>query len=43
MSFFWDIFFTNPQANTPGSNQYHPVVAARAFQAMNNLLDEVFE
>lgn len=35
--------FTNPQANTPGSNQYHPVVAARAFQAMNNLLDEVFE
>ena len=35
--------FTNPQANTPGSNQYHPLVAARAFQAMNNLLDEVFE
>lgn len=35
--------FTNPQANTPGSNQYHPLVAARAFKAMNNLLDEVFE
>lgn len=35
--------FSNPQANTPGSNQYHPLVAARAFKAMNNLLDEVFE
>jgi len=35
--------FTNPLANTPGSNQYHPLVAARAFKAMNNLLDEVFE
>lgn len=34
--------FTNPQANVPGRNQYHPVVAARAFKAMNDLLDEVF-
>lgn len=34
--------FTNPKANVPGSNQYHPVVAARAFKAMNNLFDEVF-
>ena len=35
--------FTNPLANTPGSNQYHPLVADRAFKAMNNLLDEVFK
>lgn len=35
--------FTDPLANTPGSNQYHPLVAARAFKAMDNLLDEVFE
>ena len=34
--------FTNPKANVPGSNQYHPVVAARAFKAMNDLFDEVF-
>ena len=34
--------FTDPYANVPGRNEYHPVVAARAFQAMNDLLDEVF-
>ncbi len=34
--------FTNPQANVPGSNQYHPQVAARAYRAMNDLFDEVF-
>ncbi|WP_417796929.1 dienelactone hydrolase family protein [Stutzerimonas nitrititolerans] len=34
--------FTDPYANVPGRNEYHPVVAARAFQAMNALLDEVF-
>lgn len=34
--------FTNPQANVPGRNEYHPVVAARAFKAMNDLFDEVF-
>ncbi|WP_068830720.1 dienelactone hydrolase family protein [Pseudomonas sp. BMS12] len=34
--------FTNPLANVPGRNEYHPVVAARAFKAMNDLLDEVF-
>jgi len=34
--------FTDPQANNPASNQYHPVVARRAYQAMNNLLSEVF-
>lgn len=34
--------FTNPTANVPGHNQYHPVVAARAFKAMNDLFDEVF-
>lgn len=34
--------FTDPYANVPGRNEYHPVVAARAFDAMNNLLDEVF-
>lgn len=34
--------FTNPQANVPGRNEYHPRVAARAFQAMNDLFDEVF-
>lgn len=35
--------FTNPHANTPGSSQYHPEVAARAFAAMRTLLDEVFD
>ncbi|HIQ42524.1 dienelactone hydrolase family protein [Ectopseudomonas khazarica] len=34
--------FTDPKANVPGRNQYHPVVAARAFKAMNDLFDEVF-
>ncbi|CAE6925702.1 MULTISPECIES: dienelactone hydrolase family protein [Pseudomonas] len=34
--------FTNPDANVPGRNQYHPLVAARSFKAMHNLLDEVF-
>lgn len=34
--------FTNPQANVPGRNQYHPLVAARAYRAMNDLFDEVF-
>lgn len=34
--------FTSPVANVPGRNEYHPVVAARAFKAMNELFDEVF-
>lgn len=34
--------FTNPQANVPGRNQYNPLVAARAYRAMNDLFDEVF-
>ncbi len=34
--------FTNPVANVPGRNEYHPVVAARAFRAMNDFFDEVF-
>jgi dienelactone hydrolase len=34
--------FSNPQANVPGRNEYHPVVAARAFKAMDQLFDEVF-
>ncbi|UPQ81653.1 dienelactone hydrolase family protein [Pseudomonas knackmussii] len=34
--------FTDPYANVPGRNEYHPEVAKRAFRAMNNLLDEVF-
>ncbi len=34
--------FTDPKANVPGRNQYHPVVAVRAFKAMNDLFDEVF-
>lgn len=34
--------FTNPLANVPGRNEYHPVVAARAFKAMNDLFDERF-
>ncbi|MFI8580886.1 dienelactone hydrolase family protein [Ectopseudomonas khazarica] len=34
--------FTDPKANVPGRNHYHPVVAARAFKAMNDLFDEVF-
>jgi dienelactone hydrolase len=34
--------FTNPEANVPGRNEYHPLVAARAFKAMSNLFDETF-
>ncbi|WP_407291537.1 dienelactone hydrolase family protein [Stutzerimonas zhaodongensis] len=34
--------FTDPYANAPGRNEFNPLVAERAFQAMNNLLDEVF-
>lgn len=34
--------FTDPYANVPGRNEYNPLVAKRAFQAMNDLLDEVF-
>lgn len=35
--------FTDPDANVPGRNRYHPVVAARAFREMNNLMDDVFD
>lgn len=34
--------FTDPYANVPGRNEYNPAVATRSFQAMNDLLDEVF-
>jgi dienelactone hydrolase len=34
--------FTNPEANVPGRNEYHPLVAARAFKAMDNLFAETF-
>ncbi|TRX74335.1 dienelactone hydrolase family protein [Pseudomonas mangiferae] len=34
--------FTDPSANNPGKQQYNPTVAGRAYQAMHNLLDEVF-
>lgn len=34
--------FTNPDAASPGRSQYHPVVARRAFAAMQNLLEECF-
>ncbi len=34
--------FTDPYANVPGRNEYHPEVAKRAFQAMDDLLDERF-
>jgi dienelactone hydrolase len=34
--------FTSPVANVPGRNEYHPVVAARAFKAMEQLFDEAF-
>ena len=34
--------FTDPYAKVPGRNEYHPLVATRAFKAMNDLLDEVF-
>lgn len=35
--------FTDPYAKVPGRNEYHPVVAKRSFEAMNALLDEVFQ
>lgn len=34
--------FTNPAANVVGVNAYHPVAAARAFQAMRALFSETF-
>jgi dienelactone hydrolase len=34
--------FTERGANVSGRNEYHPKVAARAYQAMNGLFDEVF-
>ena len=34
--------FTNPTANVPGRNEYHPLAAARAFKAMDDLFAEVF-
>ncbi|AYF87273.1 dienelactone hydrolase family protein [Pseudomonas sp. DY-1] len=34
--------FTDREANVPGRNEYNPKVAARAYQAMNDLFDEVF-
>ena len=35
--------FTDPYANVPGRNEHHPVVAERAFKAMNDWLDQAFE
>ncbi|GGU74480.1 dienelactone hydrolase [Pseudomonas laurentiana] len=35
--------FTDPAANTPGMMMYDAKTAKRAFQAMHNLLDEVFQ
>lgn len=35
--------FTNPYANTPGRNHYHPVAAARAFQALDHFLAEAWQ
>jgi dienelactone hydrolase len=35
--------FTDPQANVPGKMMYDAKTAGRAFQAMHNLLDEVFK
>lgn len=34
--------FTDPHAKVPGRNEYNPLVAERAFQAMNDLLDQAF-
>ena len=34
--------FTDPYANVPGRNEYNPLVAERAFKAMNDLLDQAF-
>lgn len=36
------LVFTDPNANTPGRAQYHPVVAKRAYAMMNALFAEVF-
>ena len=35
--------FTDTEANNPGVQMYDAKVSARAFQAMHNLLDEVFQ
>ncbi|MDX1803735.1 MAG: dienelactone hydrolase family protein [Alcanivorax sp.] len=35
--------FTDPGANIPGRSVYNPTVARRAFAAMDDLLNEVFE
>lgn len=35
--------FTDPQANNPGVQMFDAKVSARAFQAMHNLLEEVFQ
>lgn len=34
--------FTNPLANVPGRNEYHPLAAARSFKAMDDLFNETF-
>lgn len=34
--------FTNPQASMPGQAHYDPVIAARAFRAMDDFFDERF-
>lgn len=35
--------FTDPEANNPGVQMFDAKVSARAFQAMHNLLEEVFQ
>lgn len=35
--------FTDVHANNPGKQMYNPTVSKRAFTAMHNLLDEVFQ
>ncbi|PTN38955.1 dienelactone hydrolase family protein [Desulfonatronum sp. SC1] len=35
--------FTDPHADTPGRNEYHPLVAQRAFIAMEAFFREIFE
>ena len=34
--------FSNPAANMPGMTEYHPVVAARAFRALDDFFSEAF-
>jgi len=34
--------FTDPAADSPGQAQYHPLSAARAFEAMRQLFDEIW-